>query len=73
MERKGFHVCLSKRKNRKHGLLAGSVGAASNPPLSRACAGDNVDNEGGFWPRVQCTWTHKHTGEAPHPGPGEPN
>lgn len=67
--------CLPVRqKNREHGLLAGSVGAASSPPLcSRACVGDNVDNEGRILARGEVrAHTHTHTGDAPHPGPGEP-
>lgn len=36
-----------------------------------ACIGDNVDNEGGMWRRVQSS--HTLRGEAPRPGLGEPN
>lgn len=54
--------CLPVRqKNREHGLLAGSVGAASSPPLcSRACVGDNVDNEGRILARGEVR-AHTHT------------
>lgn len=58
----GVRVLPVRQKNGEHGRLAGSVGAASNPPLCfQASVGDNVDDEGGIWRGAQCIQTNTHT------------